>query len=81
MAPTAVAERAEAVADVLSSLRARLTPNERNRFQVEMFEAAQHDDRDALFWTLQSWMLTVAMRDHPDHERQYGEFLQVFGGR
>src|SRR5438128_8060736 len=55
MAPaTAVAERAEAVADVITFIRDGLSPTEMARFNREFYSATHSEDRSKVLWVVQS---------------------------
>lgn len=73
--PAAVAERADTAADVLTSLRERLSASERNRFDLELLDTARREP-DRLRHLLESWMVTIVVREHPDYEDQYKSFVR-----
>ncbi len=70
-----LAERADTAADLLGSLRAGLSESERNRFDLELLDVARHGERDELRRLLESWLITVTVRDHPAYEDQYKDFV------
>lgn len=73
-----VAERAELAAATLDGLRRKLSEAERNRFDIEMWEAQRHGGGQQLRKVLANWLVTVTVREHPDYEDQYKEFVTLY---
>lgn len=62
---------------ILQTIVDGLTAEERDRFALEFANAIRSNDADAIHEILSSWLVTAAVRKHPDFERQTAEFQKL----
>lgn len=76
MTPPALAERAEATANAWDKLRRYLSDVEWEKFNFQVFEARKGSTEDFQH-LLESWIITVAMRENPQYSEQYDGFMSA----
>jgi hypothetical protein len=65
-------EAAKRSSELLAFIASGLLPEERDRFGLELLDAARTPD-GPFHHVLESWLMTVLMRRHPDFELQRKE--------
>jgi hypothetical protein len=72
----AVAERTAPAADLMSLILANISESEKGKLAWQLSEAIRHGG-EAVTRLLQSWVVTIEVRSHPDYAHQFESFVKM----
>ena len=65
------AERTAPAVDLMRFILTHLSGGERNKFARQFSQAARHGDDQLVQRLIESWSVTIEVREHPDYQPQY----------
>jgi hypothetical protein len=77
MSPTALKAEAEAASGLLEEIRSKLNAEERDHFALELLDAARSANQIQLEHMLESWIVTITVREHADAGWQTKEYTNM----
>ncbi|HEV8653504.1 MAG TPA: hypothetical protein VG276_29930 [Actinomycetes bacterium] len=77
MAGPATTEEIDQLARALDFIGSQLTPQERDRFALELLDATRHGDEQGLRELLTAWLVSIHVSQHPDFRRQFKEYQNL----